>query len=207
MESFASKSSVTQRALRYLAVCLVTSMGFACASDDSDSAQEEEGQTATEEKDAKSDKDAKDSNERDEASEGEGVGPDATPEAAAKRDEAANPGSSAVTRFDGNWEGKTEQGTPVRFKILNRFLAHMEVGYKLEGDNCKAEEGLVKLSAMNPSRMGAFMLMTTTETEKLTVSGKFDGDDDASGEYSVELTGDAPEGCNNTVSGTWKATK
>ena len=205
MESFASKSS----SLRYFAICLITCTGLACASDDSDSSQDEESQN-TKESDEKTTKDAKGSDAKDTKAEDKGAKDeepvDNSPEAAAKRDEAANPGSGAVTRFDGNWKGTTSQDTPVSFKILNRFLAHMEVGYKLEGDGC-SEEGLVKLSAMNPSRMGAFMLMTTTDKETLTVSGKFDSDNESSGDYSVEYKGEAPKGCKSSVSGTWKATK
>lgn len=211
MESFASKSS----SWRYFAACLITCAGLACASDDSDSNQEEESQS-TKESDAKNTKDAKDSDAKDtkpeDAEDAEDKGAkdeqavDNSPEAAAKRDEAANPGSAAVTRFDGNWKGTTSQDTPVSFKILNRFLAHMEVDYKLEGDGC-SQEGSVKLSAMNPSRMGAFMLMTTTDKETLTISGKFDSDNESSGNYSVEYKGEAPKGCNSSVSGTWKATK
>jgi len=172
---------------------------------------QEESQTATKESDAKNTKDAKDSDTKDTTAEDKGAkeeeAADNSPDAAAKRDEAANPGSGAVTRFDGNWTGKTSQGTPISFKILNRFLAHLEVGYKLEGDGCSGE-GSVKLSAMNPSRMGAFMLMTTTDKETLTVSGKFDADNESSGDYSVEYKGEAPQGgCKSSVSGTWKATK
>jgi len=205
MESFASKSS----SLRYFAACVITCSALACASDDSDEKQDEESQT-TKESDEKNAKDAKDSDAKDTKAEDESAKDeepvDNSPEAAAKRDEAANPGSAAVTRYDGNWTGKTSQDAPVSFKILNRFLAHMEVDYKLEGDGC-SEQGSVKLSAMNPSRMGAFMLMTTTDKETLKVSGKFDSDNESSGDFSVEYKGEAPKGCNSSVSGTWKATK
>jgi hypothetical protein len=60
---------------------------------------------------------------------------------------------------------------------------------------------------MTPMRMGGFTLMKTTDTAKLVISGKFSADDAASGEYTVEAVGDAPAGCNASVSGTWTASK
>lgn len=201
MGSFASKSSLQYRQLPYLAACILTSTVIACASDDADSAASEDETQASE---TKSDAGGLDAAQA--GSEGdEPIGPEASAEAQAARDEAANPGSAAVTRYDGDWEGKTSQDKPVSFKILNRFVAHAELSYAFEGDgDCGGE---FKFSAMTPSRMGAFMLMQTNESAKLVLSGKFTGDDDAEGEFTVEAVGDAPEGCESSASGTWTATK
>ena len=208
MGSFASKSSLKTRHLPYLAVCILTSTTLACASDDSDApdtADTEEKQTS----ETKSDAGERNKDERTAESEtqnDEPVGPEASAEAQAARDEAANPGSAAVTRYDGVWMGTTTQDEPVSFKILNRFVAHAEIGYAFEGDGCKST-GDFKFSAMTPTRMGAFALMNTSETAKLTISGKFTADDAAEGEFTVEVVGEASEGCEASVSGTWTASK
>jgi hypothetical protein len=203
MGSFASKSSLKNLHLPYLAVCILTSTTLACASDDSDAADSEETQTSEKVTDGGKDDAPSAQNETEGA---EPVGPEASAEAQAARDEAANPGSAAVTRYDGDWKGTTSQDKPVSFKILNRFVAHAEVGYALAGDGCKSA-GDFKFSAMTPTRMGAFTLMNASETAKLTITGKFTADDASEGEYTVEVVGDAPEGCELSVSGTWTASK
>jgi hypothetical protein len=207
MGSFASKSSLKNRQLPYLAVCILTSTTLACASDDSDTADSEETQTSETKSDAGKDDGKEDApSAENETAGAEPIGPEASAEAQAARDEAANPGSAAVTRYDGDWKGTTSQDKPVSFKILNRFVAHAEVGYAFAGDGCKSA-GDFKFSAMTPTRMGAFMLMNASETAKLTISGKFTADDAAEGEYTVEAVGDAPEGCEPSISGSWTASK
>lgn len=203
MGSFASKSSLKNLQLPYLAVCILTSTTLACASDDSDAADSEETKASETKSDAGND-DAPSSQNQTEGA--EPVGPEASAEAQAARDEAANPGSAAVTRYDGDWKGTTSEDKPVSFKILNRFVAHAEIGYAFAGDGCKTA-GDFKFSAMTPTRMGAFMLTNASETAKLTISGKFTADDASEGEYTVEVVGDAPEGCEPKVSGTWTASK
>jgi hypothetical protein len=203
MGSFASKSSLKNLQLPYLAAFILTSTTLACASDDSDTADSEETQTSETKSDSGQQDDPTAENETETA---EPVGPEASPEAQAARDEAANPGSAAVTRYDGDWKGTTSQDKPMGFKILNRFVAHAEVGYAFEGDGCESA-GEIKFSAMTPTRMGAFTLMKTTESAKLVISGKFTDNDASEGEFTVEVVGDAPAGCNSSVSGTWKASK
>ena len=205
MGSFASKSSLQNRHLPYLAACILTGATLACASDDSDVTDTEETSTSETKSDAE-DQGAEETSANSEAEREEPIGPEGSPEAQAARDEAANPGSAAVTRYDGTWKGTTSQDKPVSFKILNRFVAHAEVGYELEGDGCNST-GDFKFSAMTPTRMGAFTLTNTTETAKLTISGKFTADDASEGEYTVEVVGDAPAGCNTSVKGTWTASK
>jgi|GEM_PF-3688525 len=206
MGSFASKSSLKNLQLPYLAVCILTSTTLACASDDSDdsdTADSEETQTS----ETKSDAGKADApSAKNESEGGEPVGPEASAEAQAARDEAANPGSAAVTRYDGEWMGTTSQDKPVSFKILNRFVAHAEVGYAFAGDGCQSA-GDFKFSAMTPTRMGAFTLMNASDTAKLTITGKFTADDASEGEYTVEAVGDAPEGCEPSISGSWTASK
>lgn len=205
MGSFASKSSLRNLQLPYLAVCILTSATLACASDDDDTADSEETQTSETKSDG-GEKPAEEKPADNESESAEPVGPEASPEAQAARDEAANPGSAAVTRYDGDWKGTTAQDKPVSFKILNRFVAHAEVGYAFEGDGCKTA-GDFKFSAMTPTRMGAFTLMNATETAKLTFTGKFTADDASEGEYTVEVVGDPAEGCESSVSGAWSASK
>ena len=208
MRSFASKSSLWQCQLPYLAACILTSTALACGSDDSDAAKPEETQAnETEAKQDGGDESVAQTSKGNEQENADAVGPESTPEAQAARDEAANPGSAAVTRFDGDWQGTTSQDKPVSIKILNRFVAHAELSYALEGDGCKADAGDFKFSAMTPTRMGAFSLMNATDTAKLTLTGKFTSDDAAEGEYTVEVVGDAPAGCNASVAGTWTASK
>jgi hypothetical protein len=206
MRSFASQFGRKRCQLPYLAACILTSTALACASDDSDALGTETEETQKSDagpwdKDASADQ----ASTRDE-SEKEPVGPEASPEAQAARDEAANPGSAAVTRYDGDWLGTTSQDKPVSFKILNRFVAHAEVSYAFEGDGCNVE-GEFKFSAMTPMRMGGFTLMNATDTAKLVITGKFTADDAAEGEYTVEVVGDAPAGCNASVTGQWTARK
>jgi hypothetical protein len=197
MDSFASKSSVTQR-LGCVAVWLTIGAFSGCASDDSDESDDSQAASADTSSDEAKSGDAKEEDEEVK---------ELTPEERARIDEETNPGSSSVTRFDGNWSGTTSQDQPVKLKVLNRFLAHVELGYKLDGDGCDAAESLVKLSAMQGTRMGAFTLMWTTEEAKLTMTGKFPADSESEGEFTIEAVGDVPEGCNPSVSGTWKATK
>lgn len=213
MRSFASKSSLQHRNLPYLAACILTSAALACASDDSDDSDDSKASAADTQDDQTSESNG-DGGASSSSAEGtaedraekEPVGPEASPEAQAARDEAANPGSAAVTRYDGTWMGTTSQDKPVSFKILNRFVAHAEVGYAFEGDGCSAA-GDFKFSAMTPTRMGAFTLMNASETAKLTFSGKFTADDAAEGGFMIEAVGDAPAGCNATVAGEWTASK
>ena len=75
------------------------------------------------------------------------------------------------------------------------------------GDGCNADAGEIKFSAMTPMRMNGFTLMNATDTSTVVISGTFTDDDASNGEYSVELTGEVPEGCAASVSGTWTASK
>jgi len=202
MGSFASKTSLKCRHLPYLAACILTSSTLACTSDDAESEDSAETQAG----EAKSDAGAERADTSEETQRAEPVGPEASAEAQAARDEAANPGSAAVTRYDGMWQGTTSQDKPVSFKILNRFVAHAEIGYAFEGDGCDSA-GEFKFSAMTPTRAGAFTLMNATETTRLVISGKFTADDASEGEYTVEVVGEAPAGCSTSVQGTWTASK
>ena len=203
MKSFASKTSLRHRQLPYLATCILACAQIACGSETSTAPETEHNELAGDAGPAR----AEESSAHDDADNPDAVGPEASPEAQAARDEAANPGSAAVTRFDGMWQGTTSQDTSVSFKILNRFVAHAEVAYALDGDDCEADAASFRFSAMTPTRMGAFTLMNTTDSAKLVITGQFTGDDAAEGEYTVELVGDAPAGCSASVSGTWTASK
>jgi hypothetical protein len=194
--------------LPYLVACILTSTALACAADDSDEAKPEETQAnETEDKQDGGVENADQTSKGNEQENVDAVGPESSPEAQAARDEAANPGSAAVTRYDGDWQGTTSQDKPVSFKILNRFVAHAEISYALEGDGCNAEPGDIKFSAMTPTRMAAFSLMNATATAKLTLTGKFTGDDASEGAFTVEVVGEAPAGCDASVMGTWTASK
>ena len=212
MNSLTISSAVARRNSRYLALCLATGSALACAacaSDDSDESDQQassaeskssEDKTSADKSDAKKSSDSKDT---DTAAKGDE--PVATKPSEQSAEQEA--GLAKVMRFDGNWKGKTSQDKPVSLKVLNRFLAHIEVGYALEGDGCKSEDKTVKLSAMQSIRGDALMLTTTSSSEKLTVSGKFTADNAAEGMFNVEVVGDVPSGCSSSVSGTWKASK
>jgi hypothetical protein len=204
MEILSKHSAVTQRNLRYLMACLLTGLATAsvlgCANDADDDKQASSAESKTsDDKDSKNDSDDKASSEKDATTSVEEFRPMASAE-----QEAA---SKSQMRYDGSWRGTTSQDKPVTFKILNRFLAHIEVTYALEGDGCKAEDKTVKISAMNGLRSAGFAVMNTSETEKLMVSGMITGDTESSGTFTVEAVGDAPQGCNANLSGTWTATK
>ena len=206
MESLSKHSAVTQRNLRCLVACLltgfVTSGVLACASDNTndDAKQASSAENKTTEKSGSKDGGQAGSASKDAAA---AAGEFMPPKPSAEQEAS----SKEQMRFDGSWRGTTSQNKPISFKILNRFLGHIEVTYTLEGDGCKAEEKTAKASAMVGLRSAAFTLTNTSTTEKLTASGMFTADAESNGQFKVEPVGDVPAGCNASVEGTWKATK
>lgn len=202
MESPSKHSAVTQRRLRDLVACLLVSFGassvLACSSDSSD----DDGKTTSAaEKDSKDDG-AKAGSGGDKKDAG-AVVEEFKPKVNAEQEAT----SKDQMRFDGAWKGTTSQDKPISFRILSRFLGHIEITYKLEGDDCKADDRTAKVSAMVGLRSSAFTLMNSNSTEKLMATAMFTADSESNGTFSVTPSGDLPKGCNASVSGTWKATK
>lgn len=202
MESLSKHSALTQRNLRYFVACLLAGIAatsvLACADDADDDKQD------TAENKNGENKDSKDASADEGSSKKDAVTVEEFHPMASAEQEAA---SKSQMRYDGTWKGTTSQDKPVSFKILNRFLGHIEITYVLEGDGCKAEEKTAKVSAMNGLRNAGFALMNTSDTEKLMTTGMITGDTESNGTFTVEATGDVPAGCNKSLSGTWTATK
>jgi hypothetical protein len=111
-------------------------------------------------------------------------------------------------RYDGTWQGKTSQGKPVSFKILNRFLAHIDLAYTGAGKDadagsCSDETNEAKVSAMLSLRGTSFTLMKETEQLTLKVMANFPSDTSAEGTFEVTQKSD----CHAKISGTWTAKK
>jgi len=204
MESLSKHSALTQRNLRYFVACLLAGFAATSALGCANDADDDDKQTDTAENKTSETKDSKDASADEGSSKKDAVTVEEFHPMASAEQEAA---SKSQMRYDGSWKGTTSQDKPVSFKILNRFLGHIEVTYALEGDGCKAEEKTIKVSAMNGLRNAGFAVMNTSTTEKLMASGMITSDNESNGTFTVEVSGDVPAGCNNTLSGTWKATK
>lgn len=202
MKSLDSRRAPARRAWRYLAACYLTGLVLACASDDSD--ESGQGDMASAEQTSP---DAS-VNTSDRSKSSDSGSRNAGGSNASSTIEDDNAGAAAVMRYDGTWQGKTSQGRPISFKILNRFLAHLELGYEAtdadaDAGACDDSEGKAALSAMLPMRGTGFMLMKETDAFSLEVTAMFPSDSSAKGEFTIQEKG----GCQAEASGTWEASK